>query len=430
MCCIIFQIREYHIPSGTSTITQFALGILGLVFILIAIRQVGRFSFRIWQVMLAGAVLTLLTGQISPHDALHAINPGVMLFLLGMFIIGEGVKNSGLLEDCITGICRYATSGDMLLILIVVTMGGLSAILMNDTIAIIGAPLILILAGRFGVSKPGAMIALCFAVTTGSVFSPIGNPQNYLIASYVPHMSPYLLFLSGLCIPTLLSMGIICLFLRPLFQGAGRPDDGCLIQKTSADIRRGAVYLSFILIFIGIGLQIAHGLMGIGWAVPIEYIAIIAAMPVLLCSSDRISVLKNLDWCTLIFFASMFVLMQSVYDTGFFQGFLPKTGGTDILIVLVFGILLSQFISNVPFVALFQPVLLTPEVSPSIVLALAAGSTIAGNLTILGAASNVIILAQAERYGVHVPMTIFCRYGIPVTICQTCIYAAYLTVMP
>ncbi|WP_369694870.1 SLC13 family permease, partial [Methanospirillum hungatei] len=73
-------------------------------------RQVGRFSFSIWQVMLAGAVLTLVTGQISPYDAVLAINPGVMLFLFGMFIVGEGVKNSGLLEQCISWICRHASS--------------------------------------------------------------------------------------------------------------------------------------------------------------------------------------------------------------------------------------------------------------------------------------------------------------------------------
>jgi Na+/H+ antiporter NhaD/arsenite permease-like protein len=111
--------------------------ILGLVFILITIRQVGRFSFKIWQVMLAGAILALLTGEISPGDAVHAINPGVMLFLLGMFIVGEGVKSSGLLEDCIDWICSHATSGDMLLLLVTWTMGLLSAVLMNDTIAII-----------------------------------------------------------------------------------------------------------------------------------------------------------------------------------------------------------------------------------------------------------------------------------------------------
>jgi len=403
--------------------------ILGLVFIQITIRQVGRFSFKIWQVMLAGAILALLTGEISPGDAVHAINPGVMLFLLGMFIVGEGVKSSGLLEDCIDWICSHATSGDMLLLLVTWTMGLLSAVLMNDTIAIIGAPLILVLAGRFGVSKPGAMIALCFSVTTGSVFSPIGNPQNYLIASYVTDMSPYLLFLSGLCIPTMFSLFVIHIFLRPFFKGAKIPEGSCMTRTVSPEISKKPVYLSFLLIFSGIATQVINGIFNSGWAVPIEWVAIAAAIPVLVFSSDKIGTIKNIDWHTLIFFASMFVLMQSVYNTGFFQGMMPAGGGTDVLVVLAGGVLLSQVISNVPFVALFQPVLLSPGVSPSIALALASGSTIAGNLTILGAASNVIVILQAERHGIFVPMSLFCRYGIPVTLCQTCIYAAFLTLI-
>ncbi len=376
--------------------------------------------------MLGGAILTLLTGQISPIDALYAINPGVMLFLLGMFIVGEGVKNCGFLENCISGICRYAPSGDILLILIIVTMGLLSAVLMNDTIAIIGAPLILILAERFGISKSGAMIALCFSVTTGSVFSPIGNPQNYLITSYVPQLSPYLLFFTGLTLPTILSLAIIYPFLRPLFQGAVPSHSACKIGEPAQSMEKWPVYLSFTIIFTGIGLHVLEGLFLTSWSVPVEWIACIAAIPILVGSKNRVKLLLNLDWYTLIFFASMFVLMQSVYDTTLFQTMIPDKEGTNVLLVLVGGVLLSQLISNVPFVALFQPALLSSDVSPAIVLALAAGSTIAGNLTILGAASNVIIIQQAERHGVHIPMTMFCRYGIPVTLCQVGIYAIFL----
>ncbi|RPJ50968.1 MAG: anion transporter, partial [Methanobacteriota archaeon] len=56
------------------------------VFILIAVRHIGRFTFQIWQVMLGGAIVVLATGQISPAEAFSAINIDVMLFLFGMFI--------------------------------------------------------------------------------------------------------------------------------------------------------------------------------------------------------------------------------------------------------------------------------------------------------------------------------------------------------
>ena len=63
------------------------LTLLG-VFILIAVRQIGRFRFQIWQIMLLGALIVLISGQISPFDALKAIDIDVMLFLFGMFIVG------------------------------------------------------------------------------------------------------------------------------------------------------------------------------------------------------------------------------------------------------------------------------------------------------------------------------------------------------
>ncbi|MBN1166443.1 MAG: hypothetical protein JXA44_04850 [Methanospirillaceae archaeon] len=45
--------------------------------------------------MTGGALLVLLTGRISVPDAVHAINPDVMLFLLGMFIVGQALIQSG-----------------------------------------------------------------------------------------------------------------------------------------------------------------------------------------------------------------------------------------------------------------------------------------------------------------------------------------------
>jgi Na+/H+ antiporter NhaD/arsenite permease-like protein len=62
-------------------------------------------------------------------------------------------------------------------------------------------------------------------------------------------------------------------------------------------------------------------------------------------------------------------------------------------------------------------------------MALAAGSTIAGNLTILGAASNVIIIQNAEKSGETLTFFEFARIGVPVTVIQIAIYGMFLTVM-
>jgi Na+/H+ antiporter NhaD/arsenite permease-like protein len=59
-------------------------------------------------------------------------------------------------------------------------------------------------------------------------------------------------------------------------------------------------------------------------------------------------------------------------------------------------------------------------------MALAAGSTIAGNLTILGAASNVIIIQNAEREGETLSFFEFARIGIPLTIIQAVVFGIWL----
>ena len=53
-----------------------------------------------------------------------------------------------------------------------------------------------------------------------------------------------------------------------------------------------------------------------------------------------------------------------------------------------------------------------PTTSPP---ALRIASTLAGNLTFLGAASNLIIVNQAERSGVRLRLGEFVRYGGPLT---------------
>ena len=162
--------------------TLIPLIVLTIVFILIAVRRIGSVDLRIWQVMLIGAVVVVLTGSITPGDALASINTDVMLFLFFMFIIGEALATSGYLYHLSVRLFCRAESVGSLVFLILIGAGGLSALLMNDTLAVVGTPLMLYFARRHGISAELLLLTLAFAITTGSVASPIGNPQNLLIA--------------------------------------------------------------------------------------------------------------------------------------------------------------------------------------------------------------------------------------------------------
>src|SRR3989338_6668333 len=122
--------------------------VLIVVFLGIAIRQIGKIRFQIWQVMLFGAMVVIFTRQIALLDALKAINLDVMLFLFGMFVVGQALEKSGYLSHVSYKLFKLAKTVNQLLLLLLFGMGFLSAILMNDTLAIICTPVVLLLARK------------------------------------------------------------------------------------------------------------------------------------------------------------------------------------------------------------------------------------------------------------------------------------------
>ena len=380
--------------------------------------------------MLAGALAVLLTGQIALSDALRAINPDVMAFLFGMFIVGETLTESGYLAAIAGRFFSRAKNPDLLVLLILFGMGILAAFLMNDTLAIIGTPLVLGLAARWKISKQLLLLTLAFAITTGSVMSPIGNPQNLLIAVNSGMPDPFLTFITFLLVPTLISLFAAYLVIRLLFPGEFVPREPLPEPATSPEPDLTLLaQCSLAIIFILSAVNIISSLIGGRILVTLPLIALCAAAPVLIVSPRRLRLLRAVDWPTLIFFAAMFVLMASVWESGFFQSFVDSRLVSSVPMILGTSVLISQFISNVPFVALFQPMILQAGGTTSQLMALAAGSTLAGNLTILGAASNVIIIQNAEKQGENLTFLEFIRVGVPLTILQLGIYWVWLSIV-
>jgi Na+/H+ antiporter NhaD/arsenite permease-like protein len=403
---------------------------LSLVFVLIAVRQVGNVRLRIWQIMLGGALVVLLTGQISPLSSLKSINPDVMLFLFGVFIIGQALEDSGYLSHLAYRLFHRAKTLGGLVLLIIFGMGLFSALLMNDTLAIIGTPVVLALATKANTQPKILLLALAFAVTIGSVMSPIGNPQNLLIALHGNISNPFITFFKILMLPTIINLFIAYLILRLCYR---RYFPSPPINHSLPAIKDPALAklsrLSLALLAALVAVRITIVLAGLNIDFKLTYIAIIAALPVIVFTPRRPGILKRMDWYTLVFFAAMFVLMQSVWDSGVFQGFI-ETANLNLTatgVIFAVSVLLSQLLSNVPLVALYLPVITQLGASTKAMMTLAAGSTIAGNLTILGAASNVIIIQNAEKKGgVTITFWEFLKIGAPLTVLNVLVYWLFL----
>jgi len=403
---------------------------LAAVFALTAVRNLGPVRLQIWQIMLGGALAVLAAGSISPAAALGAVNVDVLLFLFGMFVVGQAMEESGYLAHLTYGVFRRARSMDAVILTVLAGAGALSAVLMNDTLAVVGTPVMLLLARKHAIAPTPLLLALAFGVTIGSTFSPIGNPQNLLIAVHGGMSNPFVDFFVALFIPSVLNAGVAFLILRVFYREHFHDEPLRHSQEPIRDHElAGLARISLRIILALIVVKIVTAWLGAGGALRLTHIALAACIPVLAGSRRRWHILRRIDWHTLLFFAAMFVLMASVWDTGFFQDLL---GRWDFDIrspgaIIGGSIVLSQFISNVPLVALLLPALLHAGGGNASLMALAAGSTIAGNLSILGAASNVIIIQGAERRrGGTITVLEFARVGVPLTIANGVVYWLFL----
>ena len=131
--------------------------------------------------------------------------------------------------------------------------------------------------------------------------------------------------------------------------------------------------------------------------------------------------------------------MEGIWRSGLFQSILQyiiiNTNDyfNTILVVSFVSLTLSQLLSNVPMVKLYIDYLhLQGITGQNIVvwITLAMASTIAGNLTIFGAASNIIIIEIMEsRYNQTISYMEFFKVGLLVTLINVFVYCVFIYIL-
>lgn len=427
------------------TLIYTVLGIFLLTYGLLISRKIGGRTLPVWALMVVGAVLMVASLSISPEEALDSIDFRVISFLFGMLVICAGFENSGLIEYLVLILLRRAKNMNRLLLAIIFGSGLLSAVLVNDTIALLITPLVLSAASkiRLGENKV-LLLPLAFGITTGSTLSPIGNPQNLLVALDSGMAAPFAEFLLYLAVPTLVALFAVYFICKFLYRkDLARVEYGqmqrSLDEPSSAISDWGLAKLSarvlLVLVFGFALVEIFPELQEAG--LTLNVLALIAGIALLAITPRRLALLRSMNWGILIFFGGMFVVMRGVWDSGIGGALLsavppplPNNSVQSTASIMISSTLLSQILSNVPFVQLYSYQLASLGFNSSHVvgwLALAAGSTLAGNLTLLGAVSNVIVIDSARMRGAEsFSFLDFARAGVVITLVTGTIFFLFL----
>ncbi len=386
----------------------------------------------------AGAGLVVALGVVDPETAYRAVNIPTLTLLLGMMVITGYLRAAGLFRWMAAGVLRAARTPRVLLWMTVLASGALSALFVNDTVCLLLTPLLLAIADAYGLPPVPYLLALAIGSNAGSVITPIGNPQNMLIASLSG--IPFHEFSGRLLVPGLLAMAATGVVLDVAY---GRRLPARFAE--GAPLRTGLV--SRRLAWFGAAVTaVVLGALLAGVSPPV--VALGGAAVFLIGAGIRPErIYATVDWTLLLLFAGLFVVTGAFEDAGWsrrvFDAFhvagagagaatgLGAAAGASAAAAPAAGaaaaapgfvapfvlavVALSNLVSNVPAVLVVKPLIQHVGSPQRLWLLLALVSTLAGNLTLVGSVANLIVV-QKSRHRVRIGFGEYLRVGAWVTL--------------
>lgn len=373
----------------------------------VAIGRVPGLRMNRATIALVGAALLIAVRAINEQQAFAALDLRTLALLFAMMVINANLRLAGFFGLVGDRVLRLARAPRVLLALVVLASGVLSALFMNDPVCLLFTPLVVDLTQRLKRNPLPYLIGLATAANIGSTATITGNPQNLIIGqasgisylNFVVKLGP--VALAGLAVCWV----VIVLMYRDEFRGT--LDDAELPPPTTYP----PLLTRSVLVVIGLLIAFLLGL-------PVASSAFVAAA-LLMISRVRPTKLLDIDWEILAFFCGLFVVTGAIDVTG-----LGKQLFAIVSPVLHSGIpafslvtaVTSNVVSNVPAVLLFRPEIGSFANPEQAWLTLAMASTLAGNLTLLGSVANLIVAEVAGKQGIKVGFMDYLKAGVPITI--------------
>ena len=369
--------------------------------------RVPRLAMSRATITLVGAALLVATGALTQKQALDSIDLATLLLLGALMVINRNLRLAGFFDLIGHHVLSIAQTPKVLLALVIVASGVLSALFLNDPICLLFTPLVVDMALRLRRDPIPYLIGLATAANVGSTATITGNPQNLIIGN--ASGIPYLTFLARLAPVAVIGLAICWIVIVVLYPREFRdglpPTDLPAPRTYSPLLIRTALAVAAMMVAFLVGLPVASSA------------AFVAGL--LLISRLRPHKLLAIDWDLLAFFAGLFVVTGAIEVSGLserlFTVFAPVIHGGVAPLSLATAAL-SNVISNVPAVLLLRAPVATLPNTQQAWLTLAMSSTLAGNLTLLGSAANLIVAEVAARRGVKLSFSAYLRAGAPITI--------------
>jgi Na+/H+ antiporter NhaD/arsenite permease-like protein len=373
-------------------------------------------------IALLGAIALVATGAVSEAQAVRAVDVPTVALLFALMVVSAQLRVGGFYTRVARRLAAVEVAPAVLLALVVAAMGGLAAVFSNDIVCLAAAPVLIEACRHRGLRPLPFLLGLACAANVGSAMTVIGNPQNMLIGQTL-HLS-FGGYLRVAWLPSTLGLaatwGVIAWQFRHRWHDGETDVDGQPLPEPPAFNRWES----------GKGLAVASALLAAFLLAPWpRELCALAGAAVILTSRRHGSraMLGLVDWQLLVLFIGLFVINDAFQATGWPGRLVAAAAerGLDLAHpagLFVGVVVLSNAVSNVPAVMLFLPLATHPQAGPL----LAIGSTLAGNLFLVGSIANLIVADLAQRHGVALDWRSHARTGVPVTLVTLLVAAVVL----
>jgi len=400
-----------------------ALTIFCLTYFGIALGKIPGLTIDRTGVALLGAIGMVVFGVVSTESAVKSIDLPTILLLYSLMIISAQLRLGGFYSWVALKIVPFYTHPRFFLLITMLLSALLSAVLANDIVCFAFTPVLALSLIEARLNPLPFLIGLAVSSNIGSAATIIGNPQNMLIGQ-TGHLD-FAKFLFWCLPPSLLALLASYLIILWVYRKKIENQEK-RIYVEGEHLRQPfdkwqtskGIFLILILIVLFFS------------SLPRELSAIgIAGL--LLCSRKikTRNIMGLVDWHLITLFCALFVIIHGVSQSDYLDIVMNQLSnmGMDLHnlpVLTAISVILSNFFSNVPATMLLIRFL--DPLEPAQWYTLAASSTFAGNLFLLGSIANLIVVEQASNLNIKITFRQHATVGIPVTLASLLILLGWL----
>lgn len=409
-------------------------------------------------VALVGASLTLLLGLLPFHghfdsglgEYVHGvfdyIEFEVIFLLIGMMILVHIASRSGVFKWMALELLKMTKGHPKLVLFTLAAFTAVaSAFLDNVTTVVLMMPITFVIAKEFDIDPIPFLITEVLASNIGGTATLIGDPPNIIIGAkaglsfmdFINELAPIIAIIFIVCISVLTFM-----FRKQLKATPEKMEHVANIDNSKTITDKWLMIRSVVTLLLVILGFVTHDLTGIP-----AYVFAVAGASFLLLFEKPKEIYQDVEWLTIFFFIGLFIIIGGFEANGGISFLANKLievtqGSLNLATMLILwgsGIL-SGIIDNIPYTATMAPLIseLINPANPGALIyegghsplwwALSLGACLGGNLTIIGAAANVIVSETATSKGHPISFMRFMKYGALVTFISLALSSIYLFV--